>query len=63
MEWHRTVCHRKKKFKAVLSASTIMATVFWDCEGVSFIEAQRPNDQLGRLCGNSEEAFPEGSSP
>jgi hypothetical protein len=38
MEWHHTTFPRKKKFKAFLSASKIMATVFWDCEGVILIE-------------------------
>jgi histone-lysine N-methyltransferase SETMAR len=28
----------EKKFKAVPSASKIMATVFWDCEGVILID-------------------------
>jgi histone-lysine N-methyltransferase SETMAR len=38
MEWHHTTSPRKKKFRAVPSASKIMATVFWDCEGVILID-------------------------
>jgi hypothetical protein len=37
MEWHHTTS-RKKKFKAISSASKIMVTVFWDCEGVILID-------------------------
>jgi hypothetical protein len=38
MEWHHKTSPRKKKFKAIPSASKIMATVFWDCEGVILID-------------------------
>jgi hypothetical protein len=38
MEWHHTASPRKKKFKAITSASKIMATVFRDCEGVILID-------------------------
>jgi histone-lysine N-methyltransferase SETMAR len=38
MEWHHTTCPRKKKFKAIPSANKIMATVFWDYEGVILID-------------------------
>jgi hypothetical protein len=34
MGWYHTTSPRKKKFKVIPSASKIMATVFWDCEGV-----------------------------
>ena len=34
MEWHRTTSPKKKKFKAIPSAGKVMATVFWDSEGV-----------------------------
>lgn len=34
MEWHHTNSPSKKKFKAVPSAGKVMATVFWDSEGV-----------------------------
>jgi hypothetical protein len=62
MEWHHMTSSQKKKFNAILSASKIMATVFWDCEGVILIDVLFNSD----VCGNSEEAkeaFPEGSSP
>jgi hypothetical protein len=62
MEWHHTTSSQKKKFNAILSASKIMATAFWDCEGVILIDVLFNLD----VCGNSEEAeevFPEGSSP
>jgi histone-lysine N-methyltransferase SETMAR len=38
VEWHHTASPRKEKFKAIPSASKIMATVFWDCEGVILID-------------------------
>jgi hypothetical protein len=38
MEWHHTTSPRKKKFKAISSASKIMATDFWDCEGMILID-------------------------
>jgi histone-lysine N-methyltransferase SETMAR len=38
MEWHHTTSPRKKKFKAIPSANKIMATVFWDYEGVILID-------------------------
>jgi histone-lysine N-methyltransferase SETMAR len=38
MEWHHMTSSRKKKFKAIPSASKIMATVFWDYEGVILID-------------------------
>jgi histone-lysine N-methyltransferase SETMAR len=38
MEWHHTNSPRKRKFKAIPSASKIMATVFWDCEVVILID-------------------------
>jgi hypothetical protein len=38
MEWHHTTSHRKKKFKAIPSASKVMATVVWDCEGMILID-------------------------
>jgi hypothetical protein len=38
MEWHHTTSPRKKKFKAITSANKIMATDFWDCEGVILID-------------------------
>jgi histone-lysine N-methyltransferase SETMAR len=38
MEWHHMTSPQKKKFKAIPSASKIMATAFWDCEGVILID-------------------------
>ena len=38
MEWHRTTSPRKKKFKTTPSAGKVMATVFWDSEGVILID-------------------------
>jgi hypothetical protein len=38
MEWHHTTSPWKKKFNSIPSASKIMATVFWDCEGVILID-------------------------
>jgi histone-lysine N-methyltransferase SETMAR len=38
MEWHHTTSPRKKKFKGIPSARKIMATVFWNCEGVILID-------------------------
>jgi histone-lysine N-methyltransferase SETMAR len=37
MDWHYTNFPRKKRFKVIPSASKIMATVFWDCEGVILV--------------------------
>lgn len=39
MEWHHHYSPSKKKFKAVSSAGKVMATVFWDIEGVILFEA------------------------
>jgi hypothetical protein len=36
MEWHHTASPQTKKLKP--SASKIMATVYWDCEGVILID-------------------------
>ena len=38
MEWHHTTSPRKKKFKTVRSAGKVMATVFWDAEGVIMVD-------------------------
>jgi transposase len=35
---HHTTSPRKEKFKAYTSVSKIMATIFWDCEGVIVID-------------------------
>jgi hypothetical protein len=68
MEWHNTTYPRKKRFKAIPSAGKIMATVFWDCEGVILIHVLPRGQKMNsrRLCGNYEEGveeFLEGSSP
>jgi hypothetical protein len=34
MKWHHMTSPQKKKYKAIPSASKIMETVFWVCEGV-----------------------------
>ena len=38
MEWYHTTSLRKKKFKTVRSAGKVMATVFWDAEGVIMVD-------------------------
>lgn len=38
MEWRHTSSPRKKKFKTVRSAGKVMATVFWDTEGVILVD-------------------------
>jgi len=38
MEWHHVTSPRTKKFKSVPSAGKIMATVFWDSEGVILVD-------------------------
>jgi hypothetical protein len=37
-QWHHTTFPQKKKLKAIPSASKIMATVLWDCEGIILID-------------------------
>jgi histone-lysine N-methyltransferase SETMAR len=46
MEWHHTTSPRKKKFKAIPSASKIMATVFWDSEGTCCPEEKKINSNV-----------------
>jgi histone-lysine N-methyltransferase SETMAR len=46
MEWHHTTSPRKKKFKAIPSASKIMATVFWDSEGTCCPEEKKINSDV-----------------
>lgn len=38
MEWHHTNSPRKKKFKSAPSAGKVMASVFWDSEGVLLVD-------------------------
>jgi Transposase. len=38
MEWHHTTSPRKKKFKTVRSAGKVMASVFWDDEGMIMVD-------------------------
>ena len=38
MEWHHKQSPKKKKFKTVPSAGKVMATVFWDEEGVILLD-------------------------
>jgi histone-lysine N-methyltransferase SETMAR len=38
MEWHHTTSLGNKKFKSIPSASKILTTVVWDCEGVILID-------------------------
>ena len=38
MEWHHPNSPRTKKFKAQNSAGKIMATVFWDSQGVILVD-------------------------
>jgi hypothetical protein len=55
-EWHHTTSPRNKS-KAVPSASKIMVTVFWDCEGLILIcVLPRGKNINSDVCGNSEEA-------
>jgi histone-lysine N-methyltransferase SETMAR len=66
MEWHHTTCPRKERFKAIPSASKIMVTVFWNCEGVIFIDVlprgQMINSDVYVETEDAEEGFPEGWS-
>jgi hypothetical protein len=45
---HHTTCPQKKKFKAIPSASKIMATVFSGCEGVILVDVL-PRGQTNSL--------------
>jgi hypothetical protein len=38
MEWHHPTSPRRKKFKVTPSAGKVMATVFWDAEGVILVD-------------------------
>jgi hypothetical protein len=38
MEWHHANSPKKKKFKAAPSAGKIMATIFWDPEGLLLVD-------------------------
>ena len=38
MQWHQKGGPPPKKFKVVLSAGKVMATIFWDCEGILLID-------------------------
>jgi hypothetical protein len=38
MEWHNPQSSRKKKFRKPPSAGMVMITVFWNCEGVIFVD-------------------------
>jgi hypothetical protein len=63
-QWHQTTSPRKKKFKAIPSARKIMVTVFWNCEGVIFIDVlsrgQMINSDVYVETEDAEEGFPEG---
>jgi histone-lysine N-methyltransferase SETMAR len=48
MEWLHTTSPQKEKFKAIPSASKIMVTAFWDCEGVILIDVL-PRGQMINL--------------
>jgi hypothetical protein len=59
-DWHRQNKDRTKCLISRARAADQQLRRLQECN------EQRPNDQLGRLCGNSEEiveAFPEGLSP
>jgi hypothetical protein len=64
MEWHHTTPPQKKKFKAIPSASRIMATLFWDCERVILIDVLPKGQTINSdVYVETLKKFPEGSSP
>ena len=56
MELHHTTSLRKKKFKTVRSAGEVMATVFWDADGVIMVDffGTRMHNKFCPICYNSQ---------
>lgn len=46
MEWHHKDSPRKKKFKSAPSAGKVMASVFWDSEGVLLVDIMEPGTTI-----------------
>jgi hypothetical protein len=46
IEWHRPQSPQKKKSKNPPSASNVMITVIWDCEGVNLVDVMSRGETI-----------------